>query len=148
MEFWILRFSVYPNALKWLDETPGVAITQQHAFREFPVFSKLLISKLVTKCGRETVLTQFPSAYQTKLIIHPGDNIEHYSYTVDGNMSQVVDKLKALGGVVKNSPCYLEPLSTEECQERLQELQVRSGQQDLSRMDMTELDNLYRSLYP
>lgn len=147
MEFWILRFNTYPNALRWLDETPGAAVTQHDSFMDSPPSCCLLISKLFPSYDLTAILAQFPSAYKTKLTIQKGDNIQHHSCRVDGNIRQTVNKLSEIGGVPKNSPCYLEEISTEECLQRLQELRVRTGQQDLSRMDMNTLGNLYRSIY-
>jgi hypothetical protein len=147
MELWILRFHSYPNALNWLDQTPGVAVTPKDSFRGFRPFCGLLISIHMSECDRATILSCFPSAYKNKLTIHPGDNIQHHSYTIDGTISDIVEPLKALGGVVKNSPCYLNIISEEEGIERLQELSIRAGK-DLAQMDYKELGRLYRSLYP
>jgi hypothetical protein len=147
LEFWILRFNTYPNALRWLDKTSGVAITEHWKGDGFPASCCLIISKLISDIARDRIVAQFPSAFKTQLVIHEGDNIEHHSYNIRGTISVSVELLKAIGGVAKNSTCYFNEISEAEGLERLRELRVRSGQ-DLSRMDLTQLGDLYRSLYP
>ena len=155
MEFTILKFDAYPNAIAWLDENPGVAVKGEdslHCLPNSPTSLHIIFSDLMSDSDKLKILEWFPGAQDVNIL---RQNIgmmlrseAHSMYLLHKlTRNQVVEILKSLGATVKKSACCMEIVENGEIFSRLEELEIRLGK-PLSQADPTEMGNLYRSLYP
>jgi hypothetical protein len=144
MELRVLKFRSYPHALNWLDQSPSVAVTPLDWFKGFRTYCMLLISAHVSEGDRGSILSRFPCVYKARLTTQLEYNIQHDSYVINATISEILESLKALGGVVRDSPCYLRDVLKEEVITQLQEISSRAGQ-DWTQLNYKQMGELYRS---
>jgi len=155
MEFTVLKFDSYPNAIAWLDENPGVAVRGEdslYSLPNSPTSLHIIFSELMSNSDKLRILEWFPNAQEVNVIrqelgMEPRED-SHSMYLLHRwTRSQVVEVLRNLGATVKKSTCCMEIIENGEMFSRLRELETRLGKL-LSQADPTEMGNLYRSLYP
>lgn len=155
MEFIVLKFDSYPNAIAWLDENPGVAVRGEdslHCFPNSPTSLHIIFSELMSDTAKFKILEWFPGAQEVNFIrqelgMQPREDSHAMYLLPKWTRHQVVEVLKSLGATVKKSVCCMEIVDNEEIFSRMQELETRLGK-PLSQAEPSEMGDLYRKLYP
>jgi hypothetical protein len=155
MQFTVLKFDIYPNAIAWLDENPGVAVRGEdslYSLPNSPTSLHIIFSSLMSDSDKLKILEWFPDArdvdiIRQKLGIKPREDSHSMYLLHKWTRNRVVEVLKGLGATIKKSSCCMEIIENGEIFSRLEELEVRLGK-PLSQVDPTEMGNLYRKLYP
>lgn len=154
----VLKFDSYPNAIAWLNENPGVAVKGEDVPFGFGIGKSLMSLHIIfSRCMNEgyrlKILEFFPSAKDVndmrQEIGYPPLEHSHPMYLIHGfTRKQVIEILKSsFGATVNTSKCCAEMVDTDECFDRLKELEIRIGG-PLSQQDINKIGDLYRKLYP